>query len=139
MAKRKIYEVDNKERYAMLDEFFGMVAEIKNREQASRFFKDLLTPSESLMLTRRIAIAKLLLEGWTCVEISQKLKVGTNTINYVNRWLYTGFGGYLNELKNSRTIKEFRDKMPVTAWGMLKKKYPAHFLLFNLIDEFKKK
>lgn len=138
MAKRRIYEVEKSERYSMLDDFFAMIAKIKNKNEASKFFKDLLTPSESLMITRRIAIAKLLLEGWTFEEISRKMKVGTNTINSVNRWLFTGFGDYLNELKKCKTKKEFQNKMPTTAWGAIKKKYPAHFFIFNLIDELKK-
>jgi TrpR-related protein YerC/YecD len=139
MAKRKVYEVDKAERYAMLNDFFKMVASIKDHQEAAKFFKDLLTPSESLMLTRRIAIAKLLLEDWTFMEIAQKLKVGTNTVNSVNRWLFTGFGGYLNELKKSKSKKEFQESMPTTTWERLKKKYPAHFMVFNLANNVKKR
>lgn len=138
MAKRKIYEVSQAERYAALNDFFKIVAEIKTPREASNFFKDLLTPSESLMLTRRIMIAKMLLEGWNFEDISKKLKAGTNTVNSVNRWLYTGFGGYLNELKKIKTKKEFREQYPTTEWARLKRKYPAHFLIANLIDKFSK-
>lgn len=139
MAKRKVYEVEKKERYRMLDEFFAMVAEIKTQKSAASFFKDLLTPSESLMLTRRIAIAKMLLAGWTCRDIAIKLKVGSNTINNVNRWLYSGFGGYLAELKKAKNIKEYKTSIPTTEWEMIKKKYPAHFLIANLIEKISNK
>lgn len=139
MAKRKIQEVDSMERKNMLDEFFGMVASLKNSENAANFFKDLLTPSESLMLVRRIAIAKMLLEGRNFEEIIRKLKVGSNTVNYVNRWLYSGFGGYLNEIGKVANKKEFIKRVPDIEWQRIKKRYPAHFLLFNIIDSFKKR
>jgi len=138
MTKKRVYEVDRAERYAALSDFFKIVSEIKTPREASNFFKDLLTPSESLMLTRRIMIAKMLLEGWNFEDISKKLKAGTNTVNSVNRWLYTGFGGYLNELKKVKSKKEFRGQFPTTEWARLKKKYPAHFLIANLLEKFSK-
>lgn len=139
MAKRKVQEVDQKERHVMLDEFFGMIAALKTPENAANFFEDLLTPSESLMLTRRIAIAKMLLEGWSCDDIRKKLRVGYNTINSVNKWLYSGFGGYLKEIGKPRSKKEFQRRIPDTEWKRIKRRYPAHFLLFNVIDNFKKR
>jgi len=139
MARRKIYEVDKGERYRMLDDFFSMVAQINSKKAAASFFKDLLTPSESLMLTRRIEIAKLLLAGWDYRNIEKRLKVGSNTINNVNRWLYSGFGGYLSELKKAKTLKEYKSTMPTTEWEMIKKKYPAHFLIANLVEKITKK
>lgn len=139
MAKRRIQEVDLKERQNMLNEFFDMVVALKNSKDAENFFKDLLTPSESLMITRRIAIAKMLLGGWNFDDIRRELKVGYNTINIVNRWLYSGFGGYLNEIGKAKSKKDFRNSVPDIEWQRIKKKYPAHFLLFNIIDSFKKR
>ena len=139
MAKRKVYEVNTAERYRMLNDLYAMIAEIKSSKEAANFIRDVLTPSESLMVTRRIAIAKMLLAGYGYEYISKKLKVGFNTINNVNRWLFTGFGGYLNEIKKSANRKERRASIPTTEWARIKKKYPAHFLIFNLIDKLKSK
>ncbi len=138
MAKRRVYEVDQKERYRMLNDFFEMVAGIKTKKEAANFFKDMLTPSESLMITRRIEIAKMLITGHTFDEIKDILKVGTNTVNSVNRWLFTGFGGYLNEIKKSNNKSSLKNSMPKSEWDSIKKKYPAHFMIFNLVDKFKK-
>lgn len=137
MSKRKVHEVEQKERYRMLDDFFEMVSKIRSKKDASNFFKDILTPSESLMITRRIEIAKMLLAGLNYRDIKTKLKVGDNTINYVNRWLYTGFGGYLKELQESGNRREAMKQLPTSQWQMIKKKYPAHYLIFNLVDKFK--
>jgi len=138
MAKRRVYEVDQNERRKMLLDFFLMVSDIKTKKEAENFFKDLLTPSESLMITRRIAIAKMLLGGWNFEVISAKMKTGTNTINSVNRWLFSGFGGYLNEIKKAKNKKDLSENYPKSEWEKLKRKYPAHFLIANLIDKFKK-
>ena len=139
MARRKVCEVAQNDRHEMLDEFFEIIAKLKNKDQVSKFFKDLLTPSEALMLTRRVAIAKLLLGGLNFREIQKELKVGVNTVNSVNRWLYAGFGGYMQELKDCKTKKEFQNKIPKTEWEKIKKKYPAHFFIFNAIDKWSKK
>lgn len=139
MAKRKIYEVDQSQRRRMMDDFFEMVSKMKTKQDVANFFKDMLTPSETLMLTRRIEIAKMLLGGSSYADIKKMLKVGDNTINYVNRWLYSGFGGYLNELHVSKDRKEAKRKFPTSEWNAIKKKYPAHFLVFNMIDKFKAK
>ncbi len=129
MAKRKVHEVDQRERHSMLNDFFRMIAKLKTQKDAANFFRDLLTPSESLMLIRRIEIAKMLLEGWNFEEIRGKLKVGYNTINGVNRWLYSGFGGYLKELQQFKSKKEFQRQIAKNEWQRIKRKYPAHFLI----------
>lgn len=137
MAKRKIYEVDQKQRARMMDGFFEIVSKMKTKNDAANFFKDMLTPSETLMLTMRIEIAKMLLAGYSYVDIKKSLKVGDNTINYVNRWLFTGFGGYLKELQGSKDRGDAKKQLPINEWQTIKKKYPAHFLIFNMIDKFK--
>ncbi|MFW5885203.1 MAG: YerC/YecD family TrpR-related protein [Patescibacteria group bacterium] len=139
MSKRKPYEVNKKERYKRMDNLFEMVVNVKSKKEASDFFKDLLTPSEVLMLSNRIIIAKRLMEGFNYEDIRKEIGVGYTTINNVNRWLYTGFGGYLSEIKKSQSRKDFVDNLPKNEWENIKKRHPAHFLIFNLVDKFKDK
>jgi len=122
----------------MFNEFYLLVSKIKNRDDAQNFFKDLLTPSESIMIVYRIEIAKMLLQGFSYVDIKKKLKVGDCTINGVNRWLYNGFGGYMKEIKKAKNHKDRYASLPKNEWEAIKKKYPAHFLIFNLLDKYKK-
>lgn len=90
------------------------------------------------MIVYRIEIAKMLLQGFSYIDIAKKLKVGKNTINSVNKWLYSGFGGYMKAIKNAENQKQRRKVLPTNEWEAMKKKYPAHFLIFNLIDKIKK-
>ena len=137
MAKRRYYEIEKNELKNRQEVLYKIIVKLDSQQGARNFLKDLLTSSELLMISNRIAIAMLLLNGFKYEDIIKELRVGVGTINSVNRWLYNGFGGYLKELrKNKKTGKSFK-KMPAGDWDMLKKKYPAHFLIFNLIDKIK--
>lgn len=119
-----------------LDLLWTSIAALKSRDEVKNFFKDLLSESESIMLSRRIMIAKHLLEGLTYDEIKVRLKVGDGNIAKVHDWLVSGFGGYEKAIKEfNRTLdKRGINKIssPPLSFDWLRKKYPLHFLLFNL-------
>jgi len=138
MAKKRFYEIDSVFRAKILGNFYEIVSKVKNKKDAEKFLKDLLTPSESIMIGYRIEIAKMLLKGFGYNDIQKKLKVSASTINNVNRWLYNGFGGYTKELKKADSQKERKNIIPTNEWDAIKKKYPAHFWIFNLLDKIKK-
>ncbi len=141
-GKVKYNELSEDEKKKFLGQFYSMVAMLKNREEVKSFLKDLLTLSEVVMVSRRIEIAKMLLEGFTPLEIKGKLKVGLSTIAHVERWLNQGFGGYkkIIERYNEKYASRKFDPEEMTpfspAW--VRKKYPAHGLLFNLVFGKKK-
>ncbi len=134
--KKRFYDVKPQRRKRMLKEFCGMISGVKTDENAEKFLRDLLTPGELIMIMHRIEIAKMLLIGFSYMDIRKKLRVGFNTIGTVNRWLYSGFGGYMNEFKETKNQKQRRKILPTNEWQRIKKKYPAHFLIFNLLDKF---
>lgn len=119
-----------------------MIALLESREEVKNFFKDFISETEALMLARRIQIAKLLLQGKSYEAIRENLKTSHMTIAGVHRWLQGGFGGYEKLLprlekelqrRASVTEKQIEGKTPYT-FQWLKRKYPLHFLLFNLVD-----
>src|SRR4030043_1518792 len=117
------------EKKIFLGEFYDMIALLKNRDEVKQFFKDLLTLSEVVMISRRLQIAKMLLEGYTYREVQDKLKVGVPTIVSVERWLNQGFGGYRNIIQrhkqNERKLKKYEPAIPFSI-KHLRKKYPLH-------------
>lgn len=137
-VKYNALTVQQKKQY--LGEFYSMVALLKSRDEVKNFFKDLLTLSEVVMISRRIQVAKLLLRGFTNEEIRKELKVGFTTINQVNRWLENGFGGYKKTIKefekqNSKKGKDYdpQNSVPYSpSW--VRRKYPLHYLLSNLLS-----
>ena len=141
MPKVNPRSLDSNSKMKYLDLLWTSIARLETREEVKRFFKDLLSESESIMLARRIEIAKRLLEGKSYGAIAQELKVGMDTIGRVQGWLASGFGGYEKavggfnkELKKRFKGSEIDDKPELYSFEWLRKKYPFHFLLFNLIN-----
>ena len=136
MVKVNPRKITNSDRMKYLDLLWTSIAALKSRDEVKNFFKDLLSESESIMLSRRIMIAKYLLEGLTYDEIKVRLKVGDGNIAKVHDWLVSGLGGYEKAIKefNKTLDKRGINKIPSPPFSFdwLRKKYPLHFLLFNL-------
>ena len=138
-GKVKYHELSDSEKKKYLGEFYSMVALLKNREEVKSFFKDLLTLSEVVMVSRRIQVAKMLLEGYTHEEIRKKLKIGFTTISQVEKWLNNGFGGYEKIIKKYE--KKYKELDEFDKYGevpfspkWVRKKYPMHYFLSNLLN-----
>jgi len=119
--KKKITELSEKDRIQTLDMLYTAASSIRGQDAMKLFLRDLLTTSERVMLGRRVLIARLLLAGASQVEICRKLKVGSNTVWRVQKWLEEQFPDY----KQAR-----QGKGDSFSYAALKKKYPLHFLLF---------
>ena len=110
---------------------------VSGRDATKAFLKELLTPSERIMVGRRIWIARLLLSGHTHAEIGEKLEVGPNTIVKVEKWLKKKMPGYRLAIKGLETELDKRTEQQYIygnpfSFRALKKKYPIHFLLFPI-------
>jgi len=81
--KKQIYEL-----------FWDSLAKLKNAQEAEKFYLDLLTYTEKVVLAKRWAIAVLLLRGLGYSEIKELLKVSDPTITRVRNQLRAG-GGFL--------------------------------------------
>lgn len=83
-------ETDRKIRKA----FTKALVDIGSEREMERYIFDLLTPTERIMLAKRLAIAAMLIEEVPYREISEHLKVSTATVGRVNLWLQTSGDGY---------------------------------------------
>lgn len=131
--KVKIGKLSDKEVMRTLDTLYTAASAIQGREAIKLFLKDLLTPSERIMLGRRLIIARKLLSGETHEEIVTSLGVGYDTIMRVQKWLHDRIPGYEQAIAGME--KEFNKRQEkklyaTSALYRLKKKYPLHFLLF---------
>jgi TrpR-related protein YerC/YecD len=140
-GKVKYNQLSDFEKKKFLGEFYSMISLLRGRDEVKKFFKDLLTLSEVVMISRRIQIAKMLLEGFDYEEIRKQLKVGKTTISQVEKWLNNGFGGYQEIIKrHNKKEAKWRVKNtppPPFSWQAIKRKYPLHFLLLNALDKKK--
>lgn len=96
----------------------------------------LLTQKERITIGRRILIAQAILAGKTRYEINNHIQISPNTFTQIKRWLESEFPDYISAHK--RTLSETKvQKVRIEPFSYehLKKKYPAHFLLFSLVEE----
>jgi uncharacterized protein YerC len=108
---------------------------MKKRDSFSDLLCDFLTPSERVMFGRRIRIAQWLLAGKSCRAVMHKFGAGQDTVYVVDKWLRQKCGQY-DEVFPS-LYKEMLEKVSgerglPTSWKSVRRKYPMHFLLFNL-------
>jgi TrpR-related protein YerC/YecD len=137
-GKVKYNQLTDFEKKKYLGDFYTMVASLRSREEVKMFFKDILTLSEVVMVSRRLQIAQMLLEGEGYEEIKRKLKTSFDTIGQVDKWLSSGFGGYrrIIERHNKKQLKR-HEKYGNIPFSLehIRKKYPLHFLLLNLLKK----
>ena len=68
----------------VFDVFLKTVSGLHTKDSVSEFFKEFLTPTEQIMLAKRLAIAFLLEKGYDYREISRILRVSTTTVSRVS-------------------------------------------------------
>ncbi len=88
MAKVKPKNIPIEKRRKIIGDFFGLISNLRTKREIIDLFVGLLTPSESLMLARRLQVAKCIIDGDTFDDIRQKIGVGFGTISKVDRWLH---------------------------------------------------
>ena len=131
--KVRAKNLTDKHRIDILDTLYTAAGAVKGRDAMKLFLRDLLTESERIMLGRRIIIARLLIAGESQRDIESQLKVGRDTIGRVQRWLedqLPGFENAVEDLERELDAREMKRAYAQSALFRLKKRYPAHFLLF---------
>ena len=81
--------------------FFEAVLQLKNLEEAHKFFEDICTIKELDSLSQRLEVADMLKSGKNYQEITRATGASTATISRVNKCLLYGTGGYDMVLENA--------------------------------------
>src|SRR3989344_4073887 len=74
--------------------FLSTLTTLSSPRTAWRFVEDLLSPTEQLMLGKRLAIAYMLQKGYTQRDICSVLKVSLGTVSKISRMLQEKGNGY---------------------------------------------
>lgn len=86
--------MNEKLRTKVVDQLFDAVLTLQNREECYQFFDDLCTMNELMSLSQRFAVAAMLKEKKTYIEIAGETGASTATISRVNRSLSYGNDSY---------------------------------------------
>lgn len=102
-VERRIFEI-----------FFKTIVNLKNTEDVSSFLEDFLTPTEKMMLAKRLAVAVMLAKGYDYREIRKTLRVSFHMVANVNLWLkYKGkvYQKVIERILREEKIEEFWQKI----------------------------
>ncbi|KKU87747.1 hypothetical protein A3A64_02200 [Candidatus Gottesmanbacteria bacterium RIFCSPLOWO2_01_FULL_48_11] len=90
------------------------IAAAKTRGTVTKLLNDLLSPTEQLMIAKRLSIALLLIKKYDQRTISKWLKVSLGTVSKVSLALQKGHGGYqavIGSILRKEELKEFLQKI----------------------------
>ncbi len=75
-------------------DLFEAILTLENVDECFDFFEDVCTVNEVLSIAQRFAVAKMLKENKTYLEVAKETGASTATISRVNRSLNYGNDGY---------------------------------------------
>ncbi len=94
----------------IFDLFIKTLLNVKNRNVAENFTRDLFSSTEQIMITKRLSIALLLEKGYDQRTISEILKVSTSTVSHINNTVKNSSDEYkqlIKELLSEESITDF--------------------------------
>ncbi len=84
----------------ILDLFWTSLSSLSTKREVALFLDDLLSPTEKLMLSKRLAIAFMLMKGYDYSTINERLKVSDPTIWNIKVGLTHRGKGYKMAIEN---------------------------------------
>ena len=94
--------------------FISTLSSLSSRDAGSSFVEDLLSPTEQIMLGKRLAIAYMIKKGYSQRSIVGTLKVGLSTVNKISLTLKGKNNGYqlvVDRMLRVEKIRSFFDKI----------------------------
>ena len=113
MAQISKYPISKSIANRIFEIFLTTLTHLKNKEEADQFISDLLTPTEKIMLSKRLAISFLLERNYDYRSIQKTLKVSTGTITAVNMSRKLGSEGYkkvVTKIMRKETLVKFLEE-----------------------------
>ncbi|MDO8512332.1 MAG: Trp family transcriptional regulator [bacterium] len=87
MAKVKTQKFTAEEKEKFVKNLGATILKYDKPDKMEKFLRDFLTPSEIIMLARRIQIADGLIKGKGYRELHEKYGIGMSTVQLVDKWL----------------------------------------------------
>ena len=99
MAQVSKYPLKKEVKERIEELLWEVIGSLKSKQETEKFFRDLLSPTEEIMLSKRLAIALMLLKKYDYRTISDILKVSTGTVGKISLWLKHEGEGYRRVLE----------------------------------------
>lgn len=141
MARISKYPILKEVYEKVFDLFLETFLQLRSKKRVANFFDEFLTPTEQIMLAKRMAISLLLVKNYNYQDISGILKVSNGTIAEVS--MQYRYGKYLKsvalQLAEKDELKDFWLDVAemVTSVGMVGRKGTGGWRYLN--NEIKKR
>ena len=131
-------------RKIILKALFSSAKRMQKDSPVEYFINTLLTESEQITIGRRILLPQMILAGKTQSEIRYILDVSPNTFTRTRKWLNKQIPNYGQAIKEyekeklnkvSNLTKDKNTYIDLLSFAGLRRKFPAHFLFFNIAEE----
>ncbi len=107
-TQKRIYEI-----------FIDVIKDVQTTSEVQSLLEDFFTPTERIMLPKRLCIAFLLLKAYDQRTIASYLKVSFTTINRVSTSLKVGGNGYKLVINRLQKREEFETVLKQIEEGIV--------------------
>lgn len=135
---KRLEKLSRREQEGLVLDLMNAIVGAKSIGDAALFLQDLLTKSEMKILSKRLRIAKLLIQGMDYREIESSLHVGHSTIAKIATWLSErgeGFRKVVSSLPQKSDEVLWKE---ISEWDNFKRRYPLYFWPEILLGEIVK-
>lgn len=108
------YPLNKKVQDRVFEIFLNTISNLKNHNDIDSFLNEFLSPTEKIMLAKRLSIAVFLSKNYDIRSISQILKVSKNTVVKINLLIKhkKGFlSNLVEKINKDQKIKEFWEEL----------------------------
>jgi len=92
----------------LMHQFWSTLANLRTKQEISDVMADLLTPTEQLMLAKRLATAILIFRGYSQTQITHTLNVSFSHTGSVANWLKNAKPQTINQLQRLSHQKDWQ-------------------------------
>jgi TrpR-related protein YerC/YecD len=96
MKKREAWETED------VDRLFETIVRLRNKDEAKRFLRDLMTEKELLEMANRWKVVRMLDAGVSYADIEGETGMSSTTIARIAKWMKEGKGGYALMLERTK-------------------------------------
>ncbi len=121
MTQISKYPVSKEVYNRVFEIFLKTVTGLYTKKTTANFLKEFLTPTEQVMLAKRLSVAFLLAKGYQHREISKILRVSTGTVNRVSISYKEGeyYGEVIEKILKDEKTDEFWREVGTVVTGLL--------------------
>ena len=117
----------------LFQNFWEIFAQIKKPKEVAIFLEDFLSPTEKVMLAKRLAIAILFSKGYDHRSISSLLKVSTSTVNNISIFLKNNSRGFKLLFRKYAQKESFKELIKELERTLYRLQPGQHFIDEDLI------